>query len=83
MKPSEFKICFSVESYNEKLLKNTEIATLPKNVLFPKYQSLIFKTQIEDLNEDCVKIPIFYTFREISQQRALQSGQVGPVHRFK
>ena len=31
MKPSEFKISISVDSYDEKLLKITEIATFSKN----------------------------------------------------
>ena len=30
MKPSEFQIFISIESYDEKLLKITEIATVPK-----------------------------------------------------
>ena len=28
-------------------------------------------------------VAIFYTFREISRQRALRSDRPGPVHRFK
>ena len=43
----------------KKLLKFTEIATLPKNEKFPncqRYPSQILLAQIEDLNEDCVKI---------------------------
>ena len=41
----------------EKLLKITEIATLPKSVQFPNYQryrSQILIAQIEDMNKDCV-----------------------------
>ena len=40
------------------LMKNTEIATLLKSVLFPNYQrylSQILIAEIEDLNKDCVK----------------------------
>ena len=53
-----------------------EIATLPKSSLFSnyqRYQSQIFKAQIEDLNEDFVEIPppYFYSCREIRRQRAL------------
>ena len=38
MKPSEFKISISVESYVGKLLKMTNIATLPKSAYLPNYQ---------------------------------------------
>ena len=45
--------------------------------------------QIKVLGQDCVKnsLPVFYTFRKISCQKALPSGrtgssQAGPVHRL-
>ena len=44
MKPSEFKIYISVESYDETLLKITEIAKLPKSAYFP--YSVIYRTKI-------------------------------------
>ena len=59
MKLSELKISLSVESYGEKMLKITEIVTLPKNASFPNYQwyqSQFVITQIEDWYEDCVKL---------------------------
>ena len=65
MKPSEFKISISVESYDEKLLKITEIATLLKIEMFLNYQryrSQILIAQIEDLNEDCVKFRLSIQF---------------------
>ena len=36
-----------------KLLKITEITTLPKSAQFPNYQRYNLIAQIEDLNEDC------------------------------
>ena len=57
MKLSEFKITFYSKVMMEKLLKITEIATLPKSVQFPNYQryrSQILIAQIEDMNKDCV-----------------------------
>ena len=64
----------------KKLLKMTEIATLRKNPLFSNYQRYRFKisiAKIEELNKDCVKFKfsILYTFRDISRQRALRSGE--------
>ena len=59
MKLSEFKISISVASYDEKIPDITEIPTLPKSAKLPKYRIYrckIFKTQIEDLNKDCVEI---------------------------
>ena len=73
----------------KKLLKITEIERFQKSHNFQTITNNII-TEIEDLNEDCVKfhVSIFYTFREISRQRTLQSGWVGsgraePVHHFK
>ena len=64
-----------------KLLEVTEpYAMLPKSAQFPYYQRYRSKyliAQIEDWNEDCVAI--FYTFQEISRQRALRSGRAGSV----
>ena len=59
MKPSEFKISHSVESYDEKFLKITKIATLPKSAQFSnhqKYRYQISITQIEHLNKDYVNM---------------------------
>ena len=59
----------------KKLLKITEIATLPKRPLFPNYQSLeTMIAQVEDFNRDFVKIsrPYLLHFREIGRQRALR-----------
>ena len=56
MKPSESKISFSVESYDEKTAENylnfyfTEKISVTIKDIDPKI------TQIEDLYEDCVKI---------------------------
>ena len=60
MKPSEFKISISVESYVEKTAES-----------YRSCRSQILIGQTEDFNEDCVKIS--RTFREISHQRASQS----------
>ena len=52
----------------KKLLKITEIATLPKSSYFPdtqRYQSQMLIAQIEDLNKDCSHFHIFYTQRKI------------------
>ena len=59
MKPSEFKISISVESYDEitaeiaaKIAKNM-CFSLPKSTYFPsyqRYQSKILISEIEDLN---------------------------------
>ena len=49
----------------KKLLKITEIATLPKSASFPNYQRYqyqIFMAQTKDLYEDCVKIFRSYLF---------------------
>ena len=77
-KLSEFEISVSVESYDEKMLKITEIATLPKNTLFPnypRYRFQIVRAQIVDLNEDSVQISRPYLFfREICRQRDSRSG---------
>ena len=67
MKPSEFKISISVESYVGKLLKMTNIATLPKTAKLSNYQRYrfqIFIAQIEGLNLNSKKfhLPIIYTF---------------------
>ena len=59
----------------KKLLKITEIVMLPKSAKFSNYEIYRFQimvAQIKDLNEYLSKIdvPISYTFREISRQRA-------------
>ena len=59
IKPLEFKISISAESYDKKSLKINEIATLPKMHSFED-RSQILIAQIEDLNEDCVKISRLY-----------------------
>ena len=43
MQPSEYKILISVESYDEKLLKTTEIATLRKAYSFQAIKGINFK----------------------------------------
>jgi len=55
----------------KKLLEITEIASLPKSAI-----SQIWILQIEDLNVvSKFAVAIFYTFQEISRQRALRSGR--------
>ena len=59
MKPSQFKISISVESYHEKTDENYQNSYIVEKGLFPNYQrylSQIVIVQIEDSNEDCVKI---------------------------
>ena len=72
----------------KKLLKMTEIVTLPKSVQFPNcqgYRTQILIAQIEDLKENCVKIsrPYFlYLKRNKSSKRiTLGPSRVGSVHR--
>ena len=63
------------------MLKIIEIATLPKNAYFPnylRYLSQILTAQIEELNEDCVKISReigHKNFRKIGHQKASRSGR--------
>ena len=60
IKPSEFKISISIESYDSQIL----IA------------------QIEDLNENCVKISCPYPLYFL-RNRLSKSFMAGAVHRFK
>ena len=41
MEPSDYKTSISVEIYDEKTVKLSEIATLPKSAQFPDYQKNI------------------------------------------
>ena len=79
MKPSEFKISISVESYNEKLLKITKILTLPKSRQFPNYQryrSQILIAQIQDIHMRYVKNSYHINFsrNELSKSVTVGSG---------
>ena len=67
MSSSEHKISISDERYDEKLLKMTEIATLPKKVV-----SKLSELSIQNLS------PHLYTSREINRQE--RRGRVGPVY---
>ena len=82
MKPSEFKISISVESYDEKTAENYRNCFVAEKHIVSKLLKIsIPNVQIEDLNVVCVNIPHFYTFQEICGQRALLSGRVESVHR--
>ena len=53
MKPSELKIYISVEIYDEKTVK------IAISALFPNYRRYRFQlliAQVEDFNEECVKM---------------------------
>ena len=61
MQQSEFKILFSVESYDEKTAENyRNCYTAEKCIVFKlskiSITNLNLIAHIEDLNEDCVKI---------------------------
>ena len=83
MKPSEFKISNSVESFDEKTAENHRYCYVVEKRLVSKLsKSHILIAQIEDLSEYFVKIRgpylLYYTFQEISHQRALRSGRARP-----
>ena len=89
MKPSEFKIPISVESYYDKTAKNYQygyvgekriISKLLK-VSIPKFQQHNLKNSVKIVSN--FQVPIFYTFGEISRQTALRLGRVELVHCFK
>ena len=66
----------------------TEIATLPKSAYLPNYQRYrwqILKHKLKTWMKIVSKfhVLIFYTFTEISRQRALSMGRAGLFHRFK
>ena len=68
IKPSEFQILLSVESYDRKnLLKITEMAKMLNSALFQNYQRYRSQTlieQIEDLGQDDdFHVGIFNTFQ--------------------
>ena len=80
MTPSEFKISISVKSYDEKYAENYQNCYVAEKCIVPYYQryrSKILIAQIEVLSKYCqnVKFLSFITFREISRQRALESGR--------
>ena len=88
MNSSEFNISISVENYDEETDENYRNCYVAEKRIVSKLSKIsipILIAQIEDLNEGGVNIsrPIFYTFRNISRQRALRSGRVGPIHHFK
>ena len=59
MKLSEFKISFSIESYDEKTAENYRNCYVVEKRIVSKHQRYRFKiltSQIEELNENCVKI---------------------------
>ena len=61
MKPSEFEIYFQVESYNEKTAENCRNCyDADKRIISKLLKISILNfdstTQIEDFNQDCVKI---------------------------
>ena len=72
----------------KKLLKIAEIATLPKSAWSPNYQIYLYQIligQIEDLNEDCIKIsrPYIFNFLKNKPLKIVTIWSVGLVHRFK
>ena len=86
MQSSEFTISVNFGSNSRKKTANKSFIF---SFIFPYYHthwSQILIEQIEDLTQDCVKIPIFSYFQEINRQRASRAGLVGsrrPVHCFK
>ena len=72
MKPSEFKISISVEYYNKKTAKNYRNFNVVEKCIVSK----LSKISIPNFNSLKIvskfRFSIFYTFREISRQRALR-----------
>ena len=63
MDHQNLKFQFKSKVMMKKLLKINEIAALPKGAQFSsnhRYRSQILITQIEGLNEDCIKISLAY-----------------------
>ena len=56
MKPSEFKISASVESYGEKVAENIKMTESISLLSYQRYWSYVFIAQIEDMNIDFVTI---------------------------
>ena len=86
MEPSDFH--FSRKLWWKEMLKITEIGTLRKSPWFSNHQrywSQIFIAQIEDLNEDCVKISGSYLiyFLRNKSSKSVTVGWAEPVHCFK
>ena len=71
----------------QKLLKITEIATMQKSAQFSNYRRYrlqIFIVQVENLNQDCVKL--FTSLSLILSDKAAvkeRHGRAGSVHCFK
>ena len=65
MKPSKLKIPISVESYDEKVAENYRNCYVAENSIASKLSKII--AQIEDLNEDSIKISRKIFFRGISK----------------
>ena len=71
----------------KKLLKITEIATVPKTAQFPSYQRYRFQiliAQIEDWNKDCIKVSrlclLQFPINKPSKRVTVRSGP--PVNRL-
>ena len=56
MKLSKFKISIAIESYDEKTAHDYRNYYFAEKSIVSRYRSQILIAQIEDLNEDCVKI---------------------------
>ena len=81
MKPSEFKICISVESYDEKTAKNYRNCYVAESLQFSNYQRFPFQiliSQIDDLNKDCVNSSGLYLIRFLKNKPS-KSVTVGSV----
>ena len=76
MKPSEFKTFILVESYVENLLKINKLLPCQKALSLQTVKDINYKFWMKIVSK--FHAHIFYTFREISLQRALQSGRFGP-----
>ena len=84
MKPSEFKISISVESYDEKTAENYRNSYVAEK---PIVIAQILIAQIDDLNEDCVEISgpylLYFLRNKPSKRVTVRLGFAGPVHHFK
>ena len=72
MEPSDFKISIPVESYDEKLLEITEIATLQKSGYLNVGYVIISHLYL-----------LYFSRNKPSNSVTVGSGRAGQVHRFK
>ena len=83
MKPSEFKICISDKSYNEKTIDYYRNYYVVQNILTFKIIAPKFNSTNDEFSQDCVKIsrPYFLYFlrNKPSKSVTIGPGWVSPV----